>query len=135
MTTPEDMRLVSLARELAGSFALREGGNAGSVSAALRTAKGKVYTGICVDLPCGLGFCAEQAAVAAMLKNRETVIDTLVAVRESGEILAPCGRCRELLLQIDIHNQQTRVLLPEDKCAKLSTLMPHAWRQVPTGSV
>ena len=40
---------------------------------ALETASGNVYTGINLDLACGIGFCAEHSAVAEMLKARETV--------------------------------------------------------------
>jgi cytidine deaminase len=41
--------------------------------------QGNIYTGICIDLGCGLGFCAEVAAIAQMLTHRETRIDEVVA--------------------------------------------------------
>jgi cytidine deaminase len=65
-------KLIEAAKAVCGAFRLREAFSAGSVSAALLTAKGNMYTGICIDLACGLGFCAEVAAVAEMLKARET---------------------------------------------------------------
>ena len=50
-------------------------------------AKGNIYTGICIDLSSGLGFCAEVAAIAEMLKQRETQIAQVVAV--SGNRILP----------------------------------------------
>jgi cytidine deaminase len=52
--------------------------------------KNNVYSGICLDYACGLGFCAEHAAVAEMLKHRETQIVKIVAVNKE-RILSPCG--------------------------------------------
>jgi cytidine deaminase len=65
-------RLIAAAKAVCGAFRLREDFSAGSVGAAILTAQGNVYTGICIDLGCGLGFCAEVAAMAEMLKARET---------------------------------------------------------------
>ncbi len=98
---------------------------AGAVSAALLTEDGNVYTGVCVDLACGIGFCAEHAAVAEMLKNRETVVRKMVAVNERG-ILPPCGRCRELLAQVDRRNFSCEVILPGEG-RTLGDLLPDHW--------
>ncbi|MDH3838652.1 MAG: hypothetical protein OES64_07160 [Desulfobacteraceae bacterium] len=43
-------QLIEAAQEVCGEFRLREVFSAGSVSAAIRTAKGNVYIGICTDL-------------------------------------------------------------------------------------
>jgi len=93
------------------------------VSAALVTEAGHVYTGICLDLACGIGFCAEHAAIASMLLNRETVIKKIVAVTNDS-ILPPCGRCRELMLQIDARNSGCDVILPMGVKRKLGDLLP-----------
>ena len=47
------------------------------IASALETANGAVYTGICIDVPCSIGICAEQAAIADMLKHGETQIKKL----------------------------------------------------------
>jgi len=65
----------------------------GGVGAAIRTVDGNIYTGVCIDLSSGLGFCAEMSAIAQMVTKRETQIDTVVAVT-ADRILPPCGRCR-----------------------------------------
>ena len=87
-------QLIKVAESVCGEFRLTEDFSAGSVGAAILTAKGNIYTGICIDLACGLGFCAEVAAVAEMLKNKETHISAVVAVSKD-RILPPRGRCRE----------------------------------------
>jgi cytidine deaminase len=119
--------LIALARARAGEFQLaKEWLTAGSVAAALLTEAGNVYTGICVDVACGIGFCAEHSAVAAMLLNRETVITKIVAVT-IDKILPPCGRCRELLQQVDRRNLDCEVILPDGLVLPLRYLLPHSW--------
>lgn len=98
------------------------------MAAALVTTTGKVYTGICVDTACSMGFCAEHAAVAEMLKARESHVATIVAVTVPEGIIAPCGRCRELLWQIDERNSKTRVIVGLDKVMSLAELLPQHWR-------
>lgn len=118
--------LVSAARQILGEFALGEGRSAGSVAAALRTEAGHIYTGISLNLDCGIGFCAEHSAVAEMLKHRETHIAEIVAVGEEG-IRPPCGRCRELMLQVSPANAHTLVAVAADQAVPLRELLPHHW--------
>ena len=116
--------LIALAASLARPFAPSEDCTAASVAAALVTASGNVYTGICVDAECGVGFCAEHAAVAEMLKAHESEVRMVVAVNQDGAILSPCGRCRELLWQIDRRNADAWVILGPDDGARLRDLLP-----------
>ncbi len=120
--------LIELAASLARPFSPSEDCTAASVAAALVTASGNVYTGVCVDAECGIGFCAEHAAVAEMLKAHESTVRMIVAVNEDGAVLAPCGRCRELLWQIDGRNEGTWVVLGVDEEARLRELLPHRWK-------
>lgn len=125
----EDEKLIQAARSHQGEFSLSEPWlTAGSVSSALVTESGNIYTGICLDMACGIGFCAEHSAVAAMLLNRETVIRKIVAV-DSERILPPCGRCRELILQVDCRNRECLVMLPSGSVIRLIELMPHPWME------
>ncbi|UED87764.1 cytidine deaminase family protein [Streptomyces profundus] len=109
-----------------------EGRLFGDVGAALVTEAGSVYTGVCVDTGSGTGFCAELAAIAAMVTAREYRIAKVVAVwRDEGgplHVLPPCGRCREFLRQIDPGNLDTEVVLGRRESAPLRELLPaHAW--------
>jgi len=119
--------LIAEARKHVGAFTLaRPNLLAASVSCALVTEAGNVYTGVCLELSCGIGFCAEHSAVAAMLQRRETVIKKIVAVSEHSEhyVLAPCGRCRELMYQVSPWNLECEVILPGGS-ARLRELLPH----------
>ncbi len=118
--------LIEVARAACGDFPLQDKFSAGGVGAAIRSADGHIYTGICIELGSGLGFCAEVAAIAEMLKCRQTQIDTVVAV--SGQrILPPCGRCRETMAQIDARNMDSRVIVGEDQEVLLRDLLPQHW--------
>lgn len=119
-------QLIEAARAVCGEFSLREGFSAGSVGAAIRTAAGNIYTGVCIDLASGLGFCAEVAAVAEMLKHRETQITEIVAVADN-HILPPCGRCRETIAQVDVRNMDCRVVLDKERVVTLRQLLPDHW--------
>jgi cytidine deaminase len=119
--------LIERAQAVLGEFPLAVADlTAGSVGSALLTRQGNIYTGICIDVSCGIGFCAEHAAVAEMLKARETAIAMIVAVGE-GVILSPCGRCRELLAQVDASNLGTQVILPGKRIRPLRELLPDHW--------
>lgn len=106
---------------------LKKSGEAGHVACAIESAAGNIYTGICVDMPCSMGFCAEQAAVAEMLKNGETKIEKIIAVYEDGTILPPCGKCREFISQLDDGNMHTIVSVATGKDMPLGQLLPERW--------
>jgi cytidine deaminase len=116
--------LIEIATALARPFAASDEVTSATVAAALVTTTGAVYTGVCVETRCSLGFCAEHAAVAEMLKARETDVRILVAVQSTGEILAPCGRCRELLWQVSPANRSTWVVLTPTTGRRLDELLP-----------
>jgi cytidine deaminase len=118
--------LVSAARKILGEFELGKDLSAGSVAAALRTEASNIYTGISLNLECGIGFCAEHSAIADMLKHRETQIAEIVALGDEG-IRPPCGRCRELMLQVSPANANTLVAVAEGKSVPLRELLPHHW--------
>lgn len=99
----------------------------GKVGCALLTTNGNIYTGISVDLVCGLGNCAEYSAVCEMLKNHETKIEMIVAVYNKEKIIPPCGRCRELIAELDSDNINTKVILPDKSIVTLSELLPIKW--------
>ncbi len=122
---PKD--LIAKARDITGMFKLGNELSAGTVGAALITKSGNVYTGICIDIYCGIGFCAEHAAVAEMLKHRETEIEMIVAVT-ADKILPPCGRCREMMFQINQNNVNTQVIVAKDRVMTLGELLPLRWQ-------
>lgn len=72
----------------------------GEVSAAILSRSGKIYTGICIDTCSTLGICAERNAIFNMLTNGEQEIDKVLALLPDGSGGAPCGACRELMVQL-----------------------------------
>ncbi len=73
---------------------------AGGVAAAILSASGRIYTGVCVDTCSTLGICAERNAIFNMLTNGEQEIRRVLAVMPDGRTGAPCGACRELMVQL-----------------------------------
>ena len=98
---------------------------AGEVAALIISGSRRKYTGVCVEFQCSLGFCAEHAAVAEMLKAHESRIAYVAAVLWSGEVIPPCGRCREMMWQLDPQNRDATVILGKDQAIPLHQLLPH----------
>ena len=102
--------------------------DAGGVGAALLTASGRVYTGVCIDTACSMGFCAEHAAAAAMITAGESRVTKMIAVGWDGQIMPPCGRCREFISQLDDENLATEVMVGEGVVLTIRELLPYDWR-------
>ncbi|TWH81675.1 cytidine deaminase family protein [Sedimentibacter saalensis] len=97
----------------------------GSVAAAVLTKRGNIYTGICIDTSSSLGMCAERNAMSTMLANGENDIEKVVAVYKDGTVMAPCGACREFMMQLGESARNIEILLNNDgKSMSLSELMP-----------
>ena len=96
--------LILKATEVLNPRQLSSAAEAGSVAAALLTDSGQIYTGICIETKCSMGFCAEHAAAAAMITARESHVVKMVAINKRGNVLPPCGRCREFISQLNDKN-------------------------------
>ena len=103
--------------------------DAGGVAAALLTENGNVYTGVCVDTACSMGFCAEHAAAAAMITAGESRIVKMVAVGSAGQVMPPCGRCREFISQLHAENLTAEVMVDRNVVVSLHDLLPYDWRK------
>ena len=120
-------RLEQAAKAIVGERNISPYISAGSVAAALVTDRGNVYTGVCIDAKCSIGFCAEHSAIAAMIAAGESKVKMLVAVNDRGVIYPPCGRCRELMCQLDPENADTLIKVTENEIKTLEELMPFKW--------
>lgn len=103
---------------------------AGGVGAAIETESGRIYTGVCVDTCSTLGICAERNAIFNMLTNGEHRIRRVAAVMPDGKAGAPCGACRELMVQLMPQNYRNiEILLDYDteKIVTLEQLTPEWW--------
>ena len=121
-------KLIKLAASVVKSKKMGDN-TSGDVGCALITEKGKTYTGVCIDTMSGMGFCAEHAAIAAMVTAREYKIKKIVAVwkdkKRKVHVLHPCGRCREFMRQINKQNMDAEIILGKDRTAKLKELLPY----------
>ena len=103
---------------------------AGGVAAAVQSASGRIYTGVCVDTCSTLGICAERNAIFNMLTNGEQEIRRVLAVMPDGRCGAPCGACRELMVQLmpDKYKAVEIMLDYEDeKVITLGEITPEWW--------
>lgn len=123
--------LIEKAKTVLNPRELYLGNRAGDVACALLSSKGNLYLGVCLDIGSGIGFCAEHTAIAAMLTAGESAIARIVAISVGGKVLPPCGRCRELMYEIDESNlTSTEVILDEEKTVTLIELLPHPYHEV-----
>lgn len=126
-----NQELINKAQALTNTRTLTPECVVGEVGCALRTDRGNVYTGTSIDTACGLGFCAEQSAIASMVSGGESRVTAIVAVDNAqGKIIPPCGRCRELMYQVNHDNIGAEVMLPDDRIMRLGDLLPERWQEI-----
>ena len=104
--------------------------DAGGVAAAVLSASGKIYTGVCVDTCSTLGICAERSAIFAMLTAGEQEISKVLAIMPDGRTGAPCGACRELMVQLMPESyKDIEIMLDysKGKVIKLGDITPEWW--------
>ena len=102
----------------------------GGVSAAISSKAGNIYTGICVDTCSTLGICAERNAIFNMLTNGEQEIDKVLCILPDGSNGAPCGACRELMVQLMAgHYQDIEFMLDYStgRTITLGEITPEWW--------
>lgn len=100
----------------------------GDVGAAVLSKNGNIYTGICLDVTCGLGFCAERNALSTMFTHGEYEAVKICAVYVDGGVMPPCGACREFMMQMGESAKNIEVLVSNDgETMRLEELMPKYW--------
>ncbi len=102
----------------------------GEVAAAVRSKSGRIYTGICVDTCSTLGICAERSAIFAMLTAGEQEIDKVLAILPDGSSGAPCGACRELMVQLmpdSYKDIEIMMNMETGKTVRLGEITPDWW--------
>ena len=103
---------------------------AGCVAAAVLSDSGKIYTGVCVDTASTRGICAERNAIFNMITNGESRITRVIAVMPDGNSGAPCGACRELMVQLmpdDYKNIEIMMDYNAGRVVTLGALTPEWW--------
>ena len=103
---------------------------AGEVSAAIESESGKIYTGVCIDTASTLGICAERNAMFNMISNGEYKVKRVLAILPDGKTGAPCGACREFMVQLmadDYKNVEIMLDYETGKIVKLGDITPEWW--------
>ena len=115
--SPADVELLNIAQELLGRVWV-DGRH--QVATALRTADGKIYTGVHLEGSCRRSsICAEGVAMGAARAGLdpgaplsiEAVVSVQIKPADQFLIIAPCGVCREL---ISDYSPDTRVWLTSE---------------------
>ena len=122
--------LYEAAKEVLNPRKISEWMEAGGVAAAVETAEGNIYTGVCVDTACTLGICAERNAIFHMITNGESKIRRVIAIGSGGEAVAPCGACREFMTQLmpeDYKNIEIMLDYEKKEVVTLGELTPKWW--------
>jgi len=103
---------------------------AGGVAAALLSSSGKIYTGVCIDTCSSLGICAERNALFHMITEGEREVKKVLALMPDGKTGAPCGACRELMVQLMPERyREIEIMLDYEsgKVVTLDRLTPEWW--------
>ena len=122
--------LYHAAKAVQNSRDISERISAGGVAAAIESASGKIYTGVCVDTSSSLGICAERNAMFNMITNGENEIKRVLAIMPNGKTGAPCGACREFMAQLMIgryHEVEIMLDIENEKIVTLDELTPEWW--------
>ena len=103
---------------------------AGEVAAAIESESGKIYTGVCIDTASTLGICAERNAMFNMITNGENRIKRVLAIMPNGKTGAPCGACREFMVQLmadDYKDVEIMLDYETGEIVKLGDITPEWW--------
>lgn len=95
---------------------------AGEVSAAVLSKSGKIYTGVCIDTCSTLGICAERNAIFNMITNGENEIARVLCIAPIESKGAPCGACRELMVQLMPTSYKDIEIMLDYRTCKTTTL-------------
>lgn len=120
-------KLYDTAKSVAIPKVINEQMCSGGVGAAVLTKSGNVYTGVCIDTDCSLGMCAERNAISTMITNGEFEMKMVAAVNKKGQVIPPCGACREFMMQLKNSSDIEVLIDNKGTMVKLKDLMPYSY--------
>lgn len=122
--------LYNAAKEVQNPRQISDYVSGGEVTAAILSKSGKIYTGVCIDTCSTLGICAERNAIFNMITNGENEFTKVAAVMPDGKCGAPCGACRELMVQLMPKTYKEIEILMDyenERIIKLGDITPEWW--------
>lgn len=120
-------KLYAEACRLQGEKKLSKYMKVGSVAAAILTTNGNIYSGVSLANSCAVGLCAERNAIGTMLTNGETEISRIIAVKDNGRIINPCGVCQECMCQLGAYSKNIKIMMSNHEVRTLSELINEWW--------
>ena len=130
MMSPVWEEMYRAARSVQNERRISDYVEAGCVAAAVLSAGGTIYTGVCIDTCSTLGICAERNAIFNMITNGEHEIEKVLAVMPDGRTGPPCGACRELMVQLMPRSyRRIEIMLDYEnrRTVSLGELTPQWW--------
>lgn len=112
---------------LQGEIKLSRYMRVGSVAAALITTNGNIYSGVSLANSCAVGMCAERNAIGTMLTNGESEILKVIAVKDDGRIINPCGICQECMRQLGAYSKDIKIMMSNHEVKTLGELTNEWW--------
>lgn len=100
------------------------------IGAALRTRGGKTFSAVHLEANVGrIAVCAEAVALGMAAATGDTDVEAIVAVNRAGDVVAPCGMCRELVS--DYAPQATVIVSGEEgpEEVAIGDLLPRKYRR------
>ena len=110
-------------------LAERTDGENHTVAAAIRTADGRIFTGMNMYHFTG-GPCAEIVTLGTVISATDSAPVAIVAVGDEGRgVLSPCGRCRQILM--DYAPDIAIIVSTEEgpRAVSIPDLLPYAYRR------
>ena len=123
-------RLYAAAKSVLDPRTISDYVTAGEVSAAIMSSAGNIYKGVCIDTCSTLGICAERNAIFNMITNGEQSIQKVLCIPPVKEKGAPCGACRELMVQLmpdSYKNVEIMLDYEQERVVTLGELTPEWW--------
>ena len=126
-TSVNDDQLIQIAHDLIQRRFIEDRHH---IAAALRTRSGAVFSGVHIEAHVGrVAVCAEAIAIGSAATTGDTDIEVIVAVNQLGEVLSPCGMCREL---IGDYSPKARVIISrggQHISVPVTELLPDKYRR------
>lgn len=100
------------------------------VGAALQSEDGRVFAGCNVENAAyPVGTCAEAGAIAMMAASGQRRIAAIVVVADGGELVTPCGACRQRIREFAIDATPVHLADPTGirRTLTLGELLPFAF--------
>ena len=95
------------------------------VGAAALTTTGELVSGCNVEnASYGLGLCAECSLVSELTMKQAGKLVAFTCVDKNGNLLMPCGRCRQLLFE---HSAEDMVLETASGIKTIAEVLPDAF--------